>query len=467
LFLGALMALAGDPALPTNTTNRPPWLDRPLGLEDCLNIAMQQNAAVLSSRKDIEAAHGVSIQTRAIVLPKLRAAGDYSARAESAVDMLEIPPGLLFPEGMPVIDPGTENWSAGVRLVQSIFEGGRMRSSLRTAKLLKEQALAQHQAVLADTATDVRVAFYNVLLAEQEIVVSLASVELLRRELTDSERRFNAGTVPRFNVLRAEVELANAQPRVSRARNAYRIAKNVLVHQLGYSVPPDIWEDIPLTLTGSLDAPRFELSVPEAVSRALERRPELASLRYAEALQREGVTSARAGYLPRIEGYVGYGARKSVFTPDLGDEVHGWEGGVQAVWNIFDGAATRGKVTEARALYEKAQIQSDDVRRQIELEVRTAYSTLVEAWEVVQSQQKTVEQAEEALRLARSRADAGAGTQLDVLSAQTALTDVRTTSIRAKREYAVALTRLERAIGAYAPVGDTPPVNGSSRAAAP
>lgn len=436
---------------PTVTTNQLPWLARPLTLADCLNIALEQNPEVQKSRQDLEIAHGLSIQTRAIVLPKLRASGDYVLRSEAAVDKLEIPPGFLFPEGMPVIDPGQETWSTGVRLVQSIFEGGRMRSSLKTARLLREQALASHQTVLADTATDVRVGFYNVLLAEQEVTVSLASVALLENELADSQRRFNAGTVPRFNVLRAEVELANARPRVSRARNAYRIAKNLLVNQLGYRVPQDVWEDIPLTLDGTLDAPKFEITVPDAVRLALERRPELVALRHAEGLRREGVTMARAGYLPRLEGFAGYGARKSVFTPDLGDYVHGWEAGVQAVWDIFDGAQTRGKVTEARARFERAQIETDDVTRNIELEVRTAYSTLVEAWEVMESQQKTVEQAEEALRLARSRADAGAGTQLDVLGAQTSLTEARTTNIRAKREYAVALARLERAIGAVTP----------------
>jgi len=124
------------------------------------------------------------------------------------------------------------------------------------------------------------------------------------------------------------------------------------------------------------------------VRQAIERRPELVALRHAEALQREGVTVARAGYLPRLEGFAGYGARKSVFTPDVGDYVHGWEVGAQAVWEIFDGARTRGKVTEAHAQWEKAQLETDDVTRNIELEVRTAYSTLVEAWEVVESSRR-------------------------------------------------------------------------------
>ena len=124
---------------------------------------------------------------------------------------------------------------------------------------------------------------------------------------------------------------------------------------------------------------------------------------------------------------------------------------MQATWSLFDGSLTRGKVMEARAHLEKAQIDTDDVTRRIQLEVRSAYSVLVEAWEVLESQQKVLEQGDEALRLARTRAEAGTGTQLDVLSAQTALTDARNTFLRAKRDYAVARTRLERAIGAYVP----------------
>ncbi len=466
ILLGAALVCGGASAAeapPVAATNAAPWMVQPLSMADCLNIAFQQNANVLKSRKDIEAAHGVSLQTRAILIPKVQAVGAYGIVESGAVDKLEIPPNPLFPSGIPVVDPGDQSWSAEIRLVQSLFEGGRMRSSWRTSRLIREQALAEYQTVVADTATDVRVAYYNVLLAEQEIVVSQASVELLERELLDSQRRFNAGTVPRFNVLRAEVEVANARPKVARARNAYRLAKNRLVNLLGYDVPKDVWEDIPLHLTGTLEAPRFELGVPQALALAIARRPELVALRTAEALQREGVVSAKAGYLPRLQGYVGYGARKSNFSSALEDEVHGWEAGVQATWNLFDGALTRGKVAEARALLDKSEIQSADATRQIELEVRSAYSTLVEAWDVMQSQAKVVEQGEEALRLARARADAGTGTQLDVLSAQTALTEARTTDIRAKREYAVALARLERAIGAY-----VPPVEGAqARPASP
>src|SRR5262249_61333666 len=90
--------------------------------------------------------------------------------------------------------------------------------------------------------------------------------------------------------------------------------------------------------------------------------------------------------------------------------------------------------------------------RRIEQEVRTAYSSFLEAREVLESQKKVQEQAEEALRLATSRYDAGSSTQLDVLNAQTALTEARTTQIQALHDYAVARPRLDHAIGQDVPV---------------
>jgi outer membrane protein TolC len=131
------------------------------------------------------------------------------------------------------------------------------------------------------------------------------------------------------------------------------------------------------------------------------------------------------------------------------NEIHGWNTGVQFSWDIFDGLLTKGRVQQAQALLTRARVDVSDTARRIEQEVRTAYSTFIEAREVLESQRKVQEQAEEALRLAIARNEAGAGTQLDVLSAQTALTEARSTQVQALREYAVARARLERAIGQH------------------
>jgi outer membrane protein TolC len=183
----------------------------------------------------------------------------------------------------------------------------------------------------------------------------------------------------------------------------------------------------------------------------------LKALRAAEGLRREDIVTARAGYWPSLKAFAGYGSRRSQFGETLDSEVHGWNAGVQASWDIFDGRLTRGRVVEATARHEQAGIDYDNAAREISVQVRTAYSNFIEAREVLESQLKVVEQATEALRLATARVEAGTGTQLDVLSAQTALTEARTTQAMARRDFLVALARLQRSIGTPDPI-TTPPV---------
>lgn len=283
--------------------------------------------------------------------------------------------------------------------------------------------------------------------AKRAACVQEASLELLQKELQDTTRRYEAGTVPRFNVLRAEVEVANARPKLIRAKNSYRISKVNLANLLGYNVPPSVWEDIPLQLTDKLQAEASEIELPEAIAQGLKNRPEIKALQKAEGLRREGVLTAKAGYKPSVDVFGGYNARSPQLRDDFYSDVSGWMAGVQFTWDIFDGNLTRGRVKEAEARLERAKLDIDDTSRRIELEVRTAYSQFIEAREVLESQKKVQEQAEEALRLARSRAEAGTGTQLDVLNAQTSLTEARTTEVQARHDYEVARARLERAIG--------------------
>ncbi len=366
----------------------------------------------------------------------------------SDVDIITVPPSQTSPG---FTFGNDQTWSSQIKLVQSLYEGGRLMSSLRAARLTKEQSMLNYQTAVADAVRDVQVAYYDVLLAEQQIKVEEASVELLERELSDTTRRFNAGTVPRFNVLRAEVELANERPRLIQARNSFRIGKHNLGNLLGLREPKEATEDVALTLSGKLEAEPFQLNLPQALATALERRSELGALRKAEALRREDLVSAKAGYKPSLEAFGGYDGHNTALSQDLGHVDNGWIAGVQVKWNLFDGFATRGKVIEATAQHERSLVDLDDTSRRIELEVRTAYSNFIEADEVLKSQEKVVEEAEEALRLASARSDAGTGTQLDVLSAQTALTQARTTQIQALHDYATARARLERAVGMNVP----------------
>ncbi|MGC9942319.1 MAG: TolC family protein [Verrucomicrobiota bacterium] len=436
---GIIFAAAVSTPAQNTDTNLPAWLTRPLSLADALNTALEQNAAILEARNDLEASHGVVVQTRAVALPQLKATGQYADEELSLLQEIPVP---NFSYPLP-----HQNWSAGIQIVQSIYLGGRLVAAFRAADATEKQAMAVYETSVADNLLNVRLSYYDVLLAAQEIVVHEASVKLLEKELEDQQHRLNAGTVPRFNVLRADVAVANERPNLIQARNNYRIAKNNLANLLGYNLPHEIWEDIPLDLTDSFDAMPYQINLPDAIEKALERRTELEALRKDIELQRLNIVDAKSGFKPSVSVFAGYNWENSEFSTDPSDEYEGWNAGAQLTWNIFDGALTFGKIKQARAQYAKSKTALDDQARQIELQVRTAYSDFIQSRETLDSQVKVQEEAEEALREAKQRAEAGTGTQLDVLDAETSLTQARTTQIQALHDYATARARFERAVG--------------------
>ena len=143
----------------------------------------------------------------------------------------------------------------------------------------------------------------------------------------------------------------------------------------------------------------------------------------------------------------GYTWTRGLFSAAWGNRLDGWTAGVEANWSIFDGRATAGRVIQAKSALAQSRLSLDETTLAIEVQVRQAFSSLVEAWELVQATGKTVEQAQEALRLANVRYNAGSATQLDVLTSQVSLTEARLNQLEANYGYNVALAGIRQATG--------------------
>jgi outer membrane protein TolC len=429
IFLAALPGAAQE-----NRTNQPVWMSKPMSLADTINLALQQNGTIQRGKSDLAAQYGLVVQTRAIVNPRVVANGNAQYTTET--------------ETFPTFKPINTEWGSTIQIIQNVYQGGAISSALRSARLTQEQALLQYQTVIADSLLQVRLAYYDVLLDAELVTVEEASIKLLSQQFDDQKRRFDAGTVPRFNVLQAEVALSNEKPKLIQARNNHRIAKNNLVNLLGCRLDREVLDEVPMELTDKLDDRPYQIDLPIAIAKALENRSELAALRKGESLGKEAVINSRSNYKPSFQLFGEYGARSAQFiSADPAYSIHGPTAGGQFSWNIFDGFLTKGKVEQAKAQYAGAKVDVDNEVRSIELEVRTDYSNLIEARETLESQKKVQEEAEEALRLATARNNAGTGTQLDVLSAQTALTQARSTQIQSLHDFDAARARLERAMG--------------------
>ena len=440
VFVSLLLAI-GLP-ITAAITNAVPLPSGPLTLDQALEFALAHNVTLRKGRQDLEEAQGLAIQQRAARLPRLAATGAYQQLDEARIERVQ------FSAAQPATPfLNDQSWNANLVVTQPIYAGGKYNSMARSSRLTREAALASYQALVANTLLEVRTAYSDVLLAVEQIVVQEASKKLLERELETARRSLEAGTVPKFNVLRAEVELANALPPLIRARNQERISRNTLALLLGCDIPADSGVDIPLRTADSLKAEPFEVSVGAALNAAWVRRPEIKAAQSASQLRHEEVLQTRADLLPSLSGTAGYGVQNRNFIRDLDRTLDGWTVGVQANWLLFDFGQTQAKVNMARAREERARLEVEDVRRRIELEVRTAFSLFMESKEVLVSQTRVIEQAEEAVRLVTARADAGSSTQLEVLSAQTALKLSRTQYSQALRDYTVARAKLERAMG--------------------
>ena len=253
------------------------------------------------------------------------------------------------------------------------------------------------------------------------------NVALLQQQVKDQQNRYDAGTVPRFNVLQAEVRLANALPPLIQAQNAYRISTYQLVRLLGMDYPKGHPSEVPFNVVGTLGYSPQKIDTDESIRVAIARNPSLKAQRQTILANASNVNVQIAGWFPSINANAGYEFTNDLASQNLSNTVSGWFFGATGTWNVWNGGATYGRVTQAKAQLMQSKNNYDNGVRQVVLDVQQAISNLQQAQETIDSQTASVVQATEAFRLSKERLDAGAGTQLDVLNAQVQLLQPRPT----------------------------------------
>ena len=294
----------------------------------------------------------------------------------------------------------------------------------------------------------VKTQFYQIIVNRELVKVNQQSVELLDAQLKDQQNRFEAGTVPRFNVLQAEVAYYNQLPQLITAQNNLRISKLQLAKTLGLYFQPRRGEDPPLEALGEMPYIPRPINLADAIEMGKERRPFLKQARANVLNQLQQVRATAGQWLPNITTTGGAEWVSSPVNSSFHDISKGWLALVQGSLPIWDSGAIAGQVIQQRALFSETKITYDDDVRQVELEIQQAYSNLQQNEELVKSQEKNVELADEALRLAKARLDAGAGVQLDVLNAQVQLLTAQSTRLQALFGYNSSLAEFDRATGA-------------------
>ncbi len=448
-------------------------------VDQAILTALQRNPALLNAEQEIKRTKGVIIQVRAQALPHITANANYEwvdphlqgarifgttsgtgttpGAATGAASLFESPPSqvkdiqtpLAAPTVTPIpnIEASDVSYSISVLGRQLIFNGTTF-PQIRGTFFQRDSAYFAFRNILDQLIATVKTQFYQIVVNGELIKVNEESVHLLETQLKDQQNRFEAGTVPRFNVLQAEVALYNQLPLLITAQNNYRISKITLAKTLGLDFQPRRGENPPLEVVGEMPYMPRTIALADAIEMGKERRPFLKQARANVLNQLQQVRAAAGQWLPTITATGGGEWVSSPVNSSWHDISKGWLAEVQGSLPIWDSGEIAGQVVQQRALLSEAKITYGDDVRQVELEIQQAYSNLQQNRELIQSQEKNVELAEEALRLAKARLDAGAGVQLDVLNAQVQLLTAQSTRLQALFGYNSSLAEFDRATGA-------------------
>ena len=412
---------------------------RKLTIDDCVQLTLQKNPQILSAIDSIRQASGNYITVRAGLLPQI---GFTNASYQYSYG--QIYQGVN-PLGGSRSDQGFQSWSIQLGGSQLLFDGWKTPSLTAAAKMNEKIAYFQLRQTIDSNIATVVQQFYQVVLDRALVIANEQQVALYQTQVTDQQSRYDAGTVPRFNVLQAQVQLANAEPPLIQAKNNLRIALFTLVTTIGLNYPNMQNIEIPFDVVGNLDYHPRKIDSNASIHTALVRNPQLKAQRMNILVAAKQITAAIAGWMPTV--YANGGRQLEGFEGRNQDStLGGWFVGATGSWAIFDGLATYGNVKSANATMMNYKVAYDNGVRQVILQVQQAISNIKQASETIDSQKATVEQAVEALRLSRERLDAGAGVQLDVINAQVQLLQAQTSVLNAYYSYIQGLAQYDQAL---------------------
>ncbi|MCP4684400.1 MAG: TolC family protein [bacterium] len=379
--------------------------------------ALGFNRTYLTAQEDITKARADVTKARSGALPTVTVNGNYSRN-------------FSVPSSFVTIDDETAEFKFGFKntfgaslsAVQSIWQGGKVFTALSIAKDYRNYSEQVAGTVEANVIYQAEVLFYSVMLAQARLDVLEKSFEANSYSLDVIEKKYAQGMVSEYELLRARVEQSNLRPQILQAESDQRLSEKRLKSFLGIDLDEPL---IVVEEAGDTSLVRLP-SLSALTSAALAQRPEMRQADYFSEITRKAIRVARADYFPSLSAVMDYSwsAQSDAITLKE-NQSRSWTAGLNLSIPIFRGGQTRGAVTQAVSDHSQARLARSQTVDDIKLEVEEAYDRIMQAKEALDIQGNTIAQAEKGMEIANLRYESGIGTQLEVLSAETALRDAR------------------------------------------
>ncbi|BAZ41087.1 hypothetical protein NIES4101_70490 [Calothrix sp. NIES-4101] len=415
---------------------------QPITLNQALEAARRNNKQLQVALLQLERSQAVLREAQASLLPNLSVNATIN-RGQSAQGQLGVEREIQNtpPEFRDQIqgDSPTTVFNSTAQLSYSLYTSGQRQATIRQA----EEQLRASEYTVEQQSEDIRQTvtkqYYNLQQADEQVRISQSAVTNAEASLRDALALERAGVGTRFDVLRFQVNLANSQQNLTNSRSQQQIERRRLASILSVPQTVNLSAADPVRLAGL-----WNQSLEESIIQALKNRPELQQQLAQRNISEQQRRQALSQLGPQINLVASYN-----LLDQFNDQISitdGYSVGVQASLNLYDGGASRARAAQASKNVQIAETNFANQRNTIRFEVEQAYSELRSNLENVQTATTALEQAREALRLARLRFQAGVGTQTDVIAAENDLTQSEGNRIRAILDYNRALADIQRAV---------------------
>jgi outer membrane protein TolC len=411
-----------------------------LSLKRAVEIATSQEGStpIQLSAESLKQAELRSKEARAALLPDLEGAFSYQNRtanlASLGITLTRLPiPGFDFPT---FVGPFL-TMDARASVTQSVFDFSSIRK-FQASKVGVSAARSDSESASEQVAAVVSRAYLGAVRADTDVETAKANVMLSQAVLRQAENQKNAGTGTGIEITRARVQLANDQQRLLVTENARRAAHLQLLRAMGVRL------DTEVQLTDGLQyVPVDELTLENARVQALRDRPDYKAQQEREANARLMASATVMERLPSLAAFGDYGSSGSGLSNSLPTRTYG----ISLKVPLWDGARRDARRVESASQHRAEAIKTNDLREQIELDVRLALDALSSAQDEVKVAKDGLDLAESELEQARRRYQAGISDSLEVTDAQTRLERARDNQTAALYNYNVARIDLAQAMG--------------------
>lgn len=398
-----------------------------LDIERCIEIALRMHPGITASANTVNVNKSRVGEAKADFYPHISVSSGYS----------KISPASDTGSSISVDSANSyDQYTGSIALKQNIYDFGKTAAQVQVRRLNLDASRSDLKNISGHVVLSVRKAYFGVLKAAKDRDVAEEAVKQFEQHLARAKGFYEAGTKPRFDVTKAEVDLSSSKLNLIKATNALRLVVAALNNAMGLPEAPEY------TLEDSLSADAYVITLEEALMLAYKNRPDLESAVLRKQAAERSVVLAEKGHYPALNGSASYNWTGEDFPLN-----EGWNAGMTLSVPIFSGFLTTHQVKGSKAELKVQNANEELLRQAVFLEVQQAYLGLIEAAESIPAAELIVRQSEENLELANGRYAAGVGNPVEVTDAQLSLSSARTSHIQALYDYKIAHASLEKAMG--------------------